>query len=162
MNMNFKLLIPLSLAAALMAQQAPPPGPPPELPGMLAGRAAMRTGFLAKKLNLSADQKAAMKAIGQQHKDEMKAKHLAQRDARQAFQAVMADPNSKTADIQAAHQALSQSSLDLALASHSLRAEMRAVLTPEQQAQADKLRAEFQAKRQERMMHLRKGLGLQS
>ena len=115
---------------------------------------------MAKQLNLTADQKAAMKAIGQKHKDEMKAKHAAQRDARKAFQSVMADPNTKAADIQAAHQTLSQSSLDMALAGHALRAEMRAVLTPEQQAKADQLRADFQAKHQERMMHLRKGLGL--
>ena len=156
MNMNFKLLIPFSLAATLMAQ-APPPGPP-HLP---AGRAAMRAGFLAKKLNLKDDQKAAMKAIGQKHRDEMKTKHQAQREARQAFQAVMADPNAKTADIQAAHQILSQRSLDAALAGHALRAEMRAVLTPEQQVQADNLREEFKAKRLERAMHLLKGLGLE-
>ncbi|MBL0314178.1 MAG: Spy/CpxP family protein refolding chaperone [Holophagaceae bacterium] len=160
MNMNFKLLIPFGLAAGLLAQ-APPPGPPQELPGLLAGRAGMRVGFMAKQLNLSAEQKATMKAIGQKHKDEMKAKHVAQRDARKAFQAVMADPNAKTADIQAAHQVLSQRSLDIALAGHALRAEMRAVLTPEQQAKADQLRADFQAKHQERMMHLRKGLGLE-
>ncbi len=160
MNANIKLLLPFGLAASLMAQ-APPPGPPQELPHLLAGKAAMRAGFMAKQLNLSDDQKAAMKAIGQKHKDEMKAKHLAQRDARKAFQAVMADPNAKTADIQAAHQVLSQRTLDTALAGHALRAEMRAVLTPEQQAKADKLREEFKAKHQDRMMHLRKGLGLE-
>lgn len=160
MNINFKLLIPFGLAAGLLAQ-APPPGPPQELPGLLAGRAAMRVGFMAKQLNLSGEQKTAMKAIGQKHKDEMKAKHMAQRDARQAFQAVMADPNAKVADIQAAHQVLSQRTLDTALAGHALRAELRAVLTPEQQAKADQLRTDFQAKHQERMMHLRKGLGLE-
>lgn len=160
MNMNFKLLIPFGLAAGLMAQ-APPPGPPQELPHLMAGRAGMRAGFMAKQLNLSDDQKAAMKAIGQKHKDKMKANHQAQRDARKAFQAVMADPNAKAADIQAAHQVLSQSSLDMALAGHAMRAEMRAVLTPEQQAQADKLREEFKAKHEKRTMHLRKGLGLE-
>ena len=160
MNTNFKLLIPFALAASLMAQ-APPPGPPQEFPHHLAGRAGMRAGFMAKQLNLSADQKAAMKAIGQKHKDEIKAKHQAQRDARKTFQALMADPNAKTADIQAAHQVLRQRSLDTALAGRSLRAEMRAVLTPEQQVQADKLREEFKAKQQERMMHLSKGLGLE-
>lgn len=159
MSINVKLLIPCGLAAGLMAQ-APPPGPPRELPRMLAGRMAMRAGFMAKQLNLSAGQKTAMKTIAQKHKDEMKAKHQAQREARQAFQALMADPNSKTADIQAAHQVLSQRSLDTILAGRALRAEMRAVLTPEQQAKADQLRADFQAKHQERMMHLRKGLGL--
>ena len=159
MNINFKLLLPFSLAAALMGQ-APQPGPPSELPNLLAGRAGMRAGLMAKKLNLSQDQKTAMKAIGQKHKDEMKANHQAQREARKAFQAVIADPNAKAADIQAAHQVLSQRSLDVALAGHSLRAEMRAVLTPEQQVQADKLREDFKAKRQERMMHLRKGLGM--
>ena len=160
MNMNLKLIIPFGLTSALMAQ-APPPGPPPELPHMLAGRAAMRAGFMAKQLGLSGEQKTAMKAIGQKHKDEMKAKHQAQREARKAFQAVMADPNAKAADIQAAHQVLSQRSLDTALAGHALRAEMRAVLTPEQQAKAGQLREEFKAKHQERMMHLRKGLGLE-
>ncbi len=159
MNMNFKLLIPFGLAAGLMAQ-APPPGPPPGLPHLLAGKFGMRAGFMAKQLNLNDEQKAAMKAIGQKHKDEMKAKHLAQQDARKAFQAVMEDPNAKAADIQAAHQVLSQRTLDTALAGHALRAEMRAVLTPDQQAKADQLREEFKAKRQERMMHLRKGLGM--
>ncbi len=159
MNMNFKLLIPFTLAAGLMAQ-APPPGPPQELSHLLAGRMAMRAGFMAKKLNLSDDQKAAMKAIGQKHNDEMKAKHQARREARKSFQSVMADPNAKAADIQAAHQVLSQRSLDTALAGHALRVEMRAVLTPEQQTQADQLREDFKAKHQERMMHLRKGLGL--
>jgi len=158
--MNLKAFIPFTLAAALMGQ-APPPGPPQELPHMLAGRAGMRAGFMAKQLNLTADQKTAMKAISQKHKDELKAKHQAQRDARKAFHAVMANPNAKTADIQAAHQVLSQRSLDTALAGHALRVELRAVLTPEQQTQADKLREEFQAKHQERMMHLRKGLGME-
>ena len=106
----------------------------------------MRAEFMAKKLNLSDDQKAAMKAIGQKHKDDMKAKHQAQREARKTFQAVMADPNAKAADIQAAHQVLSQRSLDTALAGHALRVELRAVLTPEQQTQADKPREEFKTK----------------
>jgi len=121
----------------------------------------MRAGFMARKLNLSADQKAAMKAISQKHRDEMRAKHQAQREARQSFQAVMADPNSKPADIQAAHQVLSQRALDAALAGHALRVEMRAVLTPEQQVQSDQLRGEFKIRRERRMMHLRKGLGLE-
>jgi Spy/CpxP family protein refolding chaperone len=159
MNMNFKLLIPFSLAVGLIAQ-APPSGPPKELPQLLAGRMAKGAGFMAKQLNLSDEQKATMKAIGLKHKDEMKAKHLAQREARKAFQSVMADPNAKAADIQAAHQILSQNSLNAALAGHAMRAEMRAVLTPAQQAKSDQLRADFKAKRQERMMHLRKGLGL--
>ena len=157
--MNIKLLISFAMAAGLMAQ-APPPGPPQDFPHRLAGKAARHAGFMAQQLNLSDDQKAAMKAIGQKHKDDMKAKHQAQREARKAFQSVMADPNSKAADIQAAHQTLSQRSLDIALAGHALRAEMRAVLTPEQQAKSDQMRADFKAKHQERMMHLRKGLGL--
>ena len=160
MNMNFKLLVPFALAAGLMAQ-APPPGPPQEFPHHLAGKSGMRAGFMAKQLNLSDDQKAAMKAIGQKHKDELKANHQAQQAARKAFQSLMADPNAKIADIQAAHQVLSQRSLDMALAGRALRAEMRAVLTPEQQAQADQLREDFKAKHQERMMHLSKGLGLE-
>ena len=160
MSTTMKFLIPFSLAATLMGQ-APPPGPPQDLPHLLAGRAGMRAGLMARKLNLSDDQKATMKAIGQKHRDEMKAKHQAQREARKTFQAVMADPNAKAADIQAAHQVLSQRSLEVALAGHALRTEMRAVLTPEQQVQADKLREEGKARHQRRMMHLRKGLGME-
>lgn len=163
MNMNFKLLLPLGLAAGLMAQ-APPPGPPQGIPGHRGARAGMQAGmqagFMASQLNLTDDQKAAMKAIGQKHKDELKAMRQAQQDARKAFQSVMADPNAKAADIQSAHQTLSQRGLDLALAGHALRAEMRAVLTPEQQATADKLRAEFRARREERMTNRRIGMGL--
>ncbi len=101
-----------------------------------------------------------MKAIAQKHKDEMKAKHQAVRDARQAFHTTLADTNAKEADILAAHQVLSQKSLDMILAARGLRQEMRAQLTLDQQVQADKLRDEFKTQRQERMMHLRKGFGL--
>ncbi len=159
MNISFKRLAPLGLAAGLLAQT--PPAAPPPTPAPGHARAFMRAGFLAQKLNLSEDQRAAMKAIAQKHKPEMKAKHQALKDARQAFQSVMADPNAKDSDIQAAHQILSQRGLDAALAGRSLHAEMRALLTPDQQTQADKLREEFKAKHQERMMHLRKGMGLE-
>ena len=54
-----------------------------------------------------------------------------------------------------------QRALDAALAGHALRVEMRAVLTPEQQVQSDQLREEFKTRHQRRMMHLRKGLGLE-
>ena len=162
MNTILKLFTPLGLAAGLLAQTpAPPEPPPPGIMHAMAARGLRRAGMVAKQLNLTPDQKAAMKAIGQKHKDEMKAKHQAQRLARQAFQAVMANPASKDADIQAAHQALSQRGLDTALAAHALRGEMRAVLTPDQQAKADQLQQDWKAKRQERMMHLRKGFGLE-
>jgi Spy/CpxP family protein refolding chaperone len=161
MNMKLKLLIiPFALSAGLLAQ-APPPGPPQEFPHLRGGRIGQRAGFMARQLNLSDDQKAAMKAIGLKHKDEMKAKHQAQLEARKAFQALMGDLNAKTSDIQAAHQVLSQRSLEVALAGRAFRTEMRAVLTPDQQIQADKLREEGKARHQRRMMHLRKGLGLE-
>lgn len=163
MNTILKLLTPFGLAAGLLAQAPPAPEPPP--PGILhaiAGRGLARGGMFAKQLNLTEDQKSAMKAIGQKHKDEMKAKHQALREARQAFQSVMANPASKDTDIQTAYQSLSQRGLDTALAAHALRAELRAVLTPDQQAKADQLRQDWKAKREERMMHLRKGFGLES
>ncbi len=160
MNTALKLLAPFSLALSLLAQTPAAPPAPTEAPTPLQARAFRHAGFLAKKLNLTEEQKAALKTIAQKHRDELKAKHQGLKEARQAYQAVMADPNAKETDIQNAHRLLSQRALDTALAARSLRSEMRAVLTPDQQVQADKLREEFKARHQERMMHLRKGLGL--
>lgn len=134
----FALALGLSLAAPMAAQE-PPPGPPP---GMHRGH-----GFgplMMWGLDLTDAQKASMKAIAERHHAAMKPKFEAAAEARKALHSAMQDPAASPERLKALHDKASQAQFELALDRRAMRQESLALLTPEQKAKAEKLRADMQ------------------
>ncbi|HZU53769.1 MAG TPA: Spy/CpxP family protein refolding chaperone [Holophagaceae bacterium] len=133
------------LAAALptfapAGAQAPPPRP----------HGAMGDP-MATALGLTPDQQAKMKAIREKYRDAGKADHEAARAQEQAFRAAMEDPKTSEAQLRETFDQMNARRFQGLLQRRAMRQEMRAVLTPDQQAKADAMRAEFKARMKTRM-----------
>ncbi|MBS1766438.1 MAG: periplasmic heavy metal sensor [Acidobacteria bacterium] len=136
------------LAASLpLLAQAPPPPPP-----MGGGH------HLAEALGLSPEQQTKMKAIHEKHASAIKADHEAVRAQAKAFRAAMQDPKSDQAALRQAFDQMNAARFQTLLEGRAMREEMRAVLTPDQQAKADAMKADFRARRHERMEHRIQGM----
>ena len=128
------------LAASLpLLAQAPPPPPP------------MGGHHLAEALGLSPEQQTKMKSIHEKHATAMKADHEAVRAQAQAFRAAMQDPKADPAQLRQAFDQMNAARFQMLLEGRAMRQEMRAVLTPDQQAKADAMKAEFRQRRHDRM-----------
>ena len=128
------------LAASLpLLAQAPPPPPP------------MGGHHLAEALGLSPEQQTKMKSIHEKHATTMKADHEAVRAQAQAFRAAMQDPKADPAQLRQAFDQMNAARFQMLLEGRAMRQEMRAVLTPDQQAKADAMKAEFRQRRHDRM-----------
>ena len=102
---------------------------------------------LGPELNLTDAQKEQIKNIADAHRDEWKALGDRERLAHEAlFAAIMADTIDE-ALIRSKSAELGIVQADAAVASARARAEVWQILTPDQQAQAKKLQAEFSARR---------------
>ena len=119
----------------------------PGMPGGPGGPLGMLR-MLGPQLNLTDAQKEQVKNIAESHRDEWKALGDRERLAHEALTAaIMADTmdealiRSKSAELGVVHA-------DAAVASARARADVWQILTPEQQAQAKKLQADFSARRQ--------------
>lgn len=138
----------LLLATALPAfasagAQAPPP-PHPHGPGAMEGH-------MAAVLGLTADQQSKMKAIREKYRDAAKADHEATRAQAQAFRAAMEDPKTSEAQLRQAFDQMNGQRFQFLLRQRAMRQELRAVLTPDQQAKADAMRAEMKDRMKARM-----------
>lgn len=132
------------LAAALpLAAQAPPP-PRAHAPGAMGDH-------MAEALGLTPDQQSRMKAIREKYRDSGRAGHEAVRAQAQAFRAAMEDPKSTEAQLRQAFDQMNAQRFQALLQQRAMRQEMRAVLTPDQQAKADAMRAEFKDRMKARM-----------
>jgi Spy/CpxP family protein refolding chaperone len=128
------------LAASLpLLAQAPPPQQP------------MGGHHLAEALGLSPEQQAKMKSIHEKHAAALKADREALRTQAQAFKATLKDAKADPAQLRQAFDQASGARFQMLLEARAMRQEMRAVLTPEQQAKADAMKAAFHARRQARM-----------
>jgi len=146
MKSLFRSLAILALAA-LPSLAQPAPGP--------------REGHrMARALNLTEAQQTSIQTLREKHRPDLLARRDAVRQAQTAFQTALQDPATPETQLRALHDKVSTARFDLLLASRALRQEVRAVLTPEQQARAADLRASTQARRRERMHHLRLAMGL--
>lgn len=136
-------------ALPLLAQPAagaPHPGP--------------RGGRLARVLNLTEAQRTSIQAIRDKHQPDLASRREAMRQARTAFQAALKDPAASEAQLRALHEKTTGLQFEMLLARRSVHQEVQAVLTPEQRIKAAELRGAAQARRQERMRHLRQGMGM--
>ena len=95
---------------------------------------------VAQRLDLSDEQRDQIRDILLSHKDELQAELQAVRDARSAqFDAIHADTFNEAA-IRAAAAEVGTAEAELAVTRGVIVSEVRQVLTPEQQAEAAKLR----------------------
>jgi len=106
---------------------------------------------MAQVLDLSPEQQTKMKAIRDKHATALKSDHEAARAQAQTFRAAMQDPKANEAQLRQAFDQMNAARFQAVLEGRALRQEMRAVLTPEQQAKADTLKAQFRERRHERM-----------
>jgi Spy/CpxP family protein refolding chaperone len=127
------LSAPLSAQArpGTFAQEAPRP------------RAAQRQEKVAQALHLSEAQRGQIKQIRAKHKESLKTKHAAVRDARQTLHKAMQDPKANEADLRKLHTQVADLRFDLLLELRALRGEVGTVLTPEQREKAAELRGRF-------------------
>ncbi|MBP1628422.1 MAG: Heavy-metal resistance [Holophagaceae bacterium] len=120
----------LLATAPLAAQPFPGCGAPGE------GRMGRQ---MAVTLKLTDEQRSKIEAIRAKHAVELNTKRQAVKDAQKAFHQACLNPASTPAQLKQLHQPVAERQLDLMLAQRAMRLEQRAIMTPEQQAEADKL-----------------------
>lgn len=135
----------LLAALPLLAQSpaAPAPGP-----SVMDHPRAQR---LAEALGLSPEQQAKLEAIRAQHAAALKADREAVQAQGRQLHGAMQDPAASEAQLRQAFDKMNEARFKALLDRRALRQEMRAVLTPDQQAKADALKAEFRERRRARM-----------
>ena len=136
-------LLPLAAhAQAGSVGQPPQAGPRRHGPG---------PGSMAQVLGLSPDQQARVKAIRERHQDALRTDHETARAESQAFRAVMQDPKAGEPQLRQAFDQMNAARFQALLEGRAMRQEMRAVLTPDQLAKADALKARFRERHRARM-----------
>lgn len=137
----------LALAALpVLAQPAPNPGP--------------REGRIARTLNLTEAQQTSIQAIREKHRPDLAARRDSVRQAQAALQNALQDSAAPEAQLRTLHDKASAARFEMLLARRSLHQEVQVVLTPEQRVRAAELRGAAQARRRERMHHLRMAMGM--
>ena len=122
--------------------------------GGRGGRGAFGPGLALNELNLSDAQKEQVREIRERNREQTQ--QFAQRlnaAAEKQRQAIETLPVNETL-ITSATQDMTAAQVDLAIQQARLNADIWAVLTPEQQAQATKLRAERKARMEERRQEI--------
>ena len=119
-------------------------------PGMFGGPGGPlgMLRMLGPQLNLTDAQKEQIKNIAESHREEWKALGDRERLAHEALTAAIMADTMDEALIRSKSAELGVVQADAAVASARARAEVWQILTPEQQAQAKKLQADFSARRQ--------------
>ena len=157
--MSTRILLASLMALSLAAQQAPPPGPPRGAGPMgRPAQAGERLAFLAHHLKLSEAQKAQVKEIHQKHQGVIQPKQKAAMEARETFRKAAQDTAASPEQLRKLHQAVADRQFDLMMERRAVKLEVRAVLTPEQRAEADRMQALGEEHRQFRMERMRKAM----
>ncbi len=110
-------------------------------------------------LNLTDAQKASLKALHEKYRPTLEADRTAAFDAQKALRAAAANPATSDADLKALFDKASAARFAMMQQHRALFQESQALLTPEQKAQFEKLRAERQQRMQERMKGRGPGMG---
>jgi Spy/CpxP family protein refolding chaperone len=109
---------------------------------------------IAQQLNLTQDQQDKVKAIFASHKDQLLAGMTrVKQGQQQLFDAIHADTFDEAA-IRAASQALATAQTEVHVLRGQIVSEVRAVLTPDQQAKAKELLAKHKAMAEQHFSHL--------
>lgn len=125
------------------APAAPAPGP--------SAADHPRTQRLAEALGLSPEQQAKLEAIRAQHTAALKADREALQAEGRQLHGAMQDPAASETQLRQAFDRMNEARFKALMDRRALRQEMRAVLTPDQQAKADALKARFREERLARM-----------
>jgi Spy/CpxP family protein refolding chaperone len=158
-----KVLITTVLAAALlaplaMAAEETAPRGPRGFGGMGEGNfVQMLLGRMGQELNLTEEQKASIQKIADESKDAVEANREAVRTAMQNLNdaADKGDEAAITAAGKAAGEALTKQALQRA----EVAKKVNAVLTPEQQAKFEQMKADMRTRMQERRGQMMQGEG---
>lgn len=140
-------LLPLTAALPSQAQ---------ETPGRSRGP---RGQHLARALNLTADQQTRIHVLRASHRGAVAPLRTSAQGARAALAQALQDPATPEATLRELHQKTSEAHFQLLLAGRANRAQVRALLTPEQREKASALRATHRerARGQMRRMRMRGG-----
>ena len=109
-------------------------------------------GHLAERLKLTEDQKTQIQTVLTRHGETIKTRAQAAAEARKAFREAERNPEAMNDQLKTLYQAKSDQDFGLMLEHRSQQNEIRALLTPEQRTEWDKLRAYHQG-----AMHRRRG-----
>lgn len=137
----------LALAALPLAAQAGPDRGP-------------RTERITRALNLSEVQKTSIQTIREKHRPDLVLRRDAIQQAQATLRAALLDAATPETQLRALHDKASATRFELMLARRSVHQEVQAVLTPEQRVKAAEMRGMAQARRHERMRHLRMATGM--
>lgn len=127
------------LACAALGLVATAPLAAQPFPGCSAPGEGRMGRQMAATLKLTDDQRSKIETIRAKHAVELNAKRQALQDAQKAFHQACLNPASTPAQLKQLHQPVADRQLDLMMVQRAMRLEQRAILTPEQQAEADKL-----------------------
>ncbi len=107
-------------------------------------------------LNLTAAQKASFRALHEKYRPALEASRTSVFQAQKALRAAMIDPATKDADLKVLYDQASAARFAMLQQRRTMMLESQALLTPDQKAQWEKMRAQ----RQERMKHRGPGRGM--
>ena len=141
----FALLAVLVVGSAAFAQG--PGGPRGRGPGRHGGPGG---GLPLAQLNLTDAQREQVRQVSEQHRAEMKGLFDRMESARQAQRAAVQAMPVDEGRIRTAMQDVAAAETELAVAGARLRSDIFAILTPDQQQQAQKLQAEQEARMKQR------------
>lgn len=127
------LLLGLLPLAAQPAPQTPPPAASAK-----ANRAWTR---IAEQLKLTENQKTQVQALHSRHADASKALRQSATEAHRAFQDALRKPETPVDQLRSLHQAMQDKAFELMMDRRTLDSEIRALLTPEQRTEWDKMLA---------------------
>ena len=113
-------------------------------------RQAFLMGRMADQLKLTESQKTQIQAIQARHMETTKAKAQAAAEAHKAFRDAMQNPDTPPTQLKTLNQARSDLAFELMLDRRALRNEIRALLTPDQRIELDKLQAYHRGRKQGR------------
>ena len=118
---------------------------------LVAGGSAAAQGVPLRGLSLTDAQREQVRQLTQQHREQTRALVAQMRAAQDARrQAVEAVPFNE-AQLRAAMQQVAEAETELAVLQARLQSDIHALLTPEQQAQVAKMRADRQARLKQRL-----------
>lgn len=148
--MRNKTFLGLALATALAIGTTAAIAAPHDGHGRHGQRSHHGEMMMLHKLNLSDAQQASVKQIISTHREQNQASWRALRQQRSAFESMTPNQVGYQAAAASLAQAEGQATQARVRQMANLRAQIYAVLTPAQQAQAATLQAEVQARRQQR------------
>jgi Spy/CpxP family protein refolding chaperone len=153
-SIRFRLLIAamaVLLGSAIAKSQTLADAPPPmHAHGHGYGMHAHRTGFFAKALNLTDDQKAQMKTIMQKEHPTMKPLMQQERQIDQQLRQYVEGPYDEV-KVRALAAQKSQIEIELTVAHTRIHNQMYQLLTPDQQSKLKEMEANHEARMQKHM-----------